>query len=124
MLVNAGFMRKSVATDNSLIGLYFESNNAGQKLTRGEQLISDDRSFIWQPVGSNMQRHNNFFKRCITRTLADTIDRALNLACACFYCRQAICYSKSQVIVTMNADDKLTILHHSLCNSIDQSRVF
>src|SRR5207248_1901164 len=60
VLVNAGLMRKRVASHDRLIWLHRETDNRRQQLTRLKQQLGSDPGLIRQAVRADPQRHADF----------------------------------------------------------------
>jgi hypothetical protein len=78
----------------------------------GIETIGADPRLIAEIIASRLDRHDDFFERRIAGPLADSIDRALNLACAPFDRRQTIGDAQSQIVVAMSAEDRLADIGH------------
>ena len=122
MLVNARFVRKRVAADNSLVWLHFKSDDAREQLTGGIKLLGSDARVKRQTIGAHVQRHHDLFERCIPGAFADTVDGALNLPRACFERGESVCHRESEIVVTMHADDHVSISDDALFHLLDEAR--
>ena len=60
---------------------------------------------ILHAIGANTHCHYDFFERRIARPLADTVDCAFYLPCACFNAGKGVCHCKPEIVVAMNGHD-------------------
>src|ERR1044072_5447923 len=120
MLVNPRLVRKSIAADNRLVWLHIEPDDARQQLTRRIKLSGLDVRLEGQSIGAYVQRHHDLFERRVARALADAVDSALDLSSPCFDRRETVCHRESKIVVTVNADDHVSIPHDALAYLLDQ----
>ena len=69
------------------------------------------------------QRHHDLFQRAVAGPLADAVDRALDLPGAVLDGGQAVGDGQAQVVVAVDADDRLVDVRHALVEVRDDAGV-
>src|SRR5271166_5420112 len=72
---------------------------------------------------SRLDRHDDLFERGVAGTLADAVDRALDLPRAGLDTRQTIRHRHAQIIMTVRADDRLADVPYSLLERANDAGV-
>ena len=67
----------------------------------GIKAIGANRRLKAEIIASRLERHHDFFQGRVAGPLSQTVNRALDLACTAFDCRQAIGHAQSQIVVAM-----------------------
>src|ERR1044071_6750193 len=122
--MNSCLVSKRIPADNRLVWLDIEAHDPRQQLTNRIKLLCLNTSFEWQSIGSDAQSHRNFFQRCITRALTDSVDSAFHLSRPRVNRSKTVCHSQTEIVVTMNADRHFAIAYHSSLNLPDQGGKF
>src|SRR5436853_5232617 len=63
MLMNPGFVRKSILADNGLVWLHEHASDVGEQLARTINLLARHVSSERQEVFAHAQSHNDLFER-------------------------------------------------------------
>ena len=70
-------------------------------------------------IAARAQRHDDFFQRAVARPLAQSVDRAFDLARPGLDGRQAVGHRHAQVVVAMDADDRPVDVRHAVSQRAD-----
>ena len=105
VLVDAGFVREGVASDDRLVGLHRLLREACQELTGFVEPRRVDPGVVCQVIGAHAQRHHDFLERRVPRALANAVDRALHLTGAALDRCQAVGGRQAKVVVAVRAED-------------------
>src|SRR3954469_10941997 len=71
ILMNAGLVRESIASDDGFVRLHRNTSDFLEQLVGGIQLFSDNAGLKWIAISAHSKRHYNFFERRIPCTFAD-----------------------------------------------------
>src|SRR5688572_11867557 len=104
VLMNAGFMRESVATDDRLVRLNIDSGNLGEESACLVNLPGINGCVYVHVPLAHLDRHDDLFKRCVAGAFANTVDCAFDLARSIPGTRKTVRDSKAKVIVAMRTD--------------------
>ena len=107
ILMNAALMGKCILTDNGFVILHRESRDRGHQLRRARNHFAINAGFKRHGVTADFERHNDLLKRRISRPLADSVNRAFNLARTTGNTGQRIRNRQTQIIVAMGRDHSL-----------------
>ncbi len=105
VLVDAGFMREGIASDDGLVGLHGFTGHLGQHPTGGEEFRRSHPGLERPPVGAHAGGHHHFLERCVPGTFADAVDGALHLSCAGAERRQRVGHGQAKVVVAVSTED-------------------
>jgi len=78
--MDAGFVCESVLADNRFVRLGSERDQRRQQLAARIEMLGHDASFERKLIAARVERHHDFFQRCISGSLADPVDGAFDLA--------------------------------------------
>ena len=120
ILVDAGFMRERVRADDRLVRLHRESGDAGHELRRRDDLGRVDPRRAREDVLARPDGHDDLFERRVARTLAQAVDRALDLPRAVHHRRKRVSDRHAQVIVTVHRPYGLVRVRNALAQGLDQ----
>src|SRR5204862_5501270 len=112
-------VRKSVAADDSLVGLHRDTCNLLEHLAGWIELFGSNAGFVRILVGAHTARHHNLFERRVSCALADSVDRAFHLPCASGDCSEGVRDGETQVVMAMRRDDGLLNAAHSLPDTLN-----
>src|ERR1041384_7991797 len=113
-------MRERVAARDRFVWLHFEADDARQQLARRIKLMRLDARLERETIGAHVQRHHDLFERRVARAFADAVDRALDLSRPRFNGGQTVCHRETEIVMTVNANDHVTISHNALAYLLDQ----
>ena len=117
-------MTKSIFTNNSFIRLYYKAGNFTYQSTGFVNLGSIYVSCQTEAVVSRFESHDNFFQRSISRPLTDAIYSTFYLPGSFSYCLKAVGYSKTKVVMTMNAEHCFADIGHFFNNVLNEISEF
>ncbi len=80
MLMNAGFVSKGIGPDDRLVRLDDNPRNSREQSTGTVDMFGVDIIHIREDIAACPHCHDDFFKRAVPCSLADPVDRTLNLA--------------------------------------------
>src|SRR5690606_11438743 len=104
MLVYAGLMRKRVLTNHRLVARDVHPGDPGHQPRSGIEAGGIHAGTKVKELGTGRERHHHFLERAVAGTFADSVDRALDLAGAGCYGREAVCYRHPQIVVAVHAE--------------------
>ena len=107
VLMNAGFVGKSVLADDGLVALHVDAGDARDQPAGGTEALGVDGGAHLKVVRPRVDGHHHFFQSAVAGPFTQAVDRAFHLAGAFFQCRQAIGDRQAQVIVAVHAQDDL-----------------
>src|SRR6266567_3298902 len=109
VLVNPGFVRKRIATDNCLVWLYAEADNLREQLAGRVDFAGIYAGFKRQPISAH----------------AHTVDGAFDLPRSGFNSGKTIRYGQAEIVMTVDADrDVFAISDDSFSHGPDELRKF
>ena len=101
ILMNSRLVCKSVGADHGLVRLHRITGNGRNEFRRRHNLGGVNTCLDVEIILPGAQRHHDFFQRCITGTLPQTVDGAFHLSRARFYGRERIGNGHAEIIVAM-----------------------
>src|SRR5262245_7863167 len=113
VLVNSGFVREGVPPHDRLVRLHRFAGERGEQLARRIDLSWVDAGLVRQQIRSHPGRHDDFFKRCVARALANPVHRTLDLPRAGTDGRERIGDRQAKVIVAMRAERRMAGVGHA-----------
>src|SRR6266536_2520099 len=123
MLVNAGLMGKSIASDNRLVRLHAETQRLREQFAGGVELRAVDAALVRIDVVADVYAHHDLFHRGIAGAFADSVHRALHLARPCSNRGQRISHRQAKIVVAVAGDGQVLALY-GLLDLADQPPVF
>ena len=105
VLVDAGFMRECVETDDRLVALDLDAGDPRQQPRRGQQLRRVQPGVRAVVAGAHLQRHRQLLHRRVAGTFADAVDGAFDLARTALDRGQRVRDGQAQVVVAVRAED-------------------
>src|SRR4030042_305608 len=113
-------MAKSVAADNSLIGLHGKSGEVTDKTARAVNLLRFHIRRQVKEIGAGLDSHDDFFQGGVTSPLADAVDRTLHLPGAPLDSCQAVGNRQSEVVMAVNANDSAVYIRYVFNDALDK----
>ena len=101
ILVDTRLVRKRIAAYDCLIGLNRNAGDLSQQLARRKQLLGCNARRIGITLRPNSDGHHDFFQGSVAGPLADPVDRALDLACACGHSGHGIGHGQSEIVMAV-----------------------
>jgi len=80
ILMDAGFVREGVASDNGFVGLDGDAGDLAEQLAGGKKMLGGNSGFVRIAIVADAHGHDQFFERGVACALTDAIDGALDLA--------------------------------------------
>ena len=124
VLVDAAFVGKGVLADDGLVELHGEPRHSRHTPRDVHQLGAVHAGLERHDVVAHPQGHHDFFQRRVARAFAQAVDRALDLARACFDGGQAVGGRHAQIVVAVGGKNDLVRARHTLQQHADQCRTF
>ena len=124
VLVNAGRMGEGVRPDDRLVRLHHHAGDLADQPAGLRDLFGMNLRIGLIEVFPGAKPHDNFFQRRIPGSLADSIDRALDLACPFEHRSQTIPHGEAKVVVAMDGDHRLRTIWHLLANAANEPPEF
>lgn len=107
VLVNSGFVQEGVGSYNGLVGLYYHAREGRYQLRDPEEERGVDGVVDGKKVGVGMDSHDNLLHGSVACTLANTIDRDLDLTDSIANSREGVGSGESEIVVAMSRPDDL-----------------
>ncbi len=111
--MNAGFVYKSIASGDCLVGLHGDMGDFAEQLAGRKNLLAHNSGGKGIAVGAHSHRHDDFFKSGVARALADAIDGALNLPGAGGNGSQRVGDGHTEIVVAMRRNHDFIDPSHS-----------
>ncbi len=124
ILMDSAFMREGVRADNGFIRLHVKTCNRRKRARNFCDFCRLDSCRIRHEIMPRAQRHDDFLKRRIARTLADAVDRAFDLARPRLDARQRIRHRQTQIVVAMRGYNRLVDIGNAFKQHGDFRAVF
>ena len=121
ILMNAGFVRKSVGADDRLVRLHRIAGDAGDQFGRRHDLRGVDAGVAFEEILPRAHRHHHFFERSIAGALAESVDSAFDLARAIGDGSQRIGDRKAEIVMAMHRPHRLIGIRNALAQIADQA---
>ncbi|OQC45551.1 MAG: hypothetical protein BWX60_00625 [Candidatus Marinimicrobia bacterium ADurb.Bin030] len=112
MLMDTGFVRKSILSDYRLITRNAQTGQIGYQTTSLEDFAGIDPSLGIEIIFAGNQVHNDFFKCGISGAFADSINTAFHLGSTSPDSGERISYGIAQIIMTMDTNNRLPNCRH------------
>jgi hypothetical protein len=80
VLMNPGFVCKRICADDGLVGRHGDPDNRRQRVAGRHEGGRMNPGAMRQRIAPHFDGHHNLFERRVAGTLADAVDRALDLA--------------------------------------------
>src|SRR5258708_29152340 len=103
--MNAGFVRESIGSDNSLVGRRAESDDLAEHLAGGVELLELDAGVDAVAIGPYIECGGDLFECRVAGALADAVDGALHLARTGCDGGERIGCGEAEVVVAMRGGD-------------------
>ena len=116
-------MRERILTDNGFVVLNREACDLAHHFRCARQLGRINTRRRLKRIAADFQRHHNFFQRSIARTLAQTVDRALNLTRTICDASQRVRDSQTEVIMAVRGPDHFIGVRHSFDDTTEQRAI-
>ena len=124
VLVDAALVTEGVLADDGLVELHREARHARYGLADAHQLRAVDIGLIGQIGAAHAERHDDLFERCIAGALAETIDRAFDLARAALHGCDRVGDSEAKIVVTVRREDRLISARHAFDQIAEEVAIF
>src|SRR5687767_993583 len=102
VLVNAGFVRERVFTNDGFVARNRHASNLRHQATGWKEARRMNPGMHAKHILAGLDRHDGFFERAIAGTFADAVDGALDLPGPGAYRSEAVCDRHPQVVVAVN----------------------
>ncbi len=119
VLMDACLVGEGVLADDGFVPLNLHAGDAGDQTARREQPLSFDVGGDAVVVLAGADGHHEFFQGRVARTLAEAVDRALDLPGARFDTGQAVRDGEAEVVVTVGRDDSLVDIGDVVLERLD-----
>jgi hypothetical protein len=117
-------VREGVLPDDGLIVLDGETRDAADHRRGAGEVARVDACLVGQGIAAHFHGHHDFLQRGIARPLAETVDRALDLAGAVGDAGQRICDREAEVVMAVRGPDHLVRVRNGFDQPSDQCAVF
>ena len=114
MLVDTGFMREGIFTDDGLVSLDLDSREIGDQAAGAPELLGVDAGFDLVDILAHLEGHDDLLERGVPGALPDTVDGALDLVTAGLHGRERVGHSDTEVVVAVDAEHDVVARRHLL----------
>ena len=115
MLMNAGFVRERIFTNDGFVARNGHAGDLRHQAARWKEPGRMNPGMHSQNILAGLDRHCHFLERAIACAFADAVDRAFDLACAGAYGGQAVCDRHPQVVVAVSGEHGLADIADVAC---------
>ena len=120
VLVDTRAVGKGVGPDNRLVGRHRDPHQPAHQAAGRHNLARLHPAVQAKVVAPRADGHDDLFQRGIARPLAQTVERALGLARPILDGRQRVRHRHPQIVVAVDAEDRLTAVGHLVQQVADQ----
>src|SRR5262245_9272819 len=124
VLMNAGFVRKSIGADDRFIHLDLLASQFAEHLARTIQLLGFETRRDIVVTLPRIQRHHDLLQRRVPSPLADAVDRAFHLTSSVLDRGKTVRYREAEVVVAVRADRDAFGILEPLAQGPNQLTVF